>query len=695
VPALTQFIGAGLFILFGAAAAGMAWRAARGSIQPQPVDDALQERIRARGARLTAEEEFIARKQAEVALKASEELNRLALQAAGMGTWDWDAVHDVQHWSSETQALHGMPPQTFEGNFSMFKDAVYPDDWPAVEIELHASQTEHRDSIVAYRSVWPDGSVHWLESKGRAIYAPDGTLLRGTGTCLDITARKQSEAALRESEERFRKQYKGFPLPTYSWLHVGDDFVLQDFNDAAAANTEGGAADLLGCRANERFADQPEFLADLQVSLTEQRTVRRETLHRYRSTGQERHLAFTYVFVPPQTVMIHREDITEARQAEQHREAMAQSEKMRALGQMASGIAHDLNQSLMLVASYSDLARQALLQVEPNLVEVQDLLTTTTQAALDGGETVKRLLRFTRTAPELDSQPVDLSTVIAEAARLTAPRWRDAAQAEGRAISLHIEALGHPMVQGSSARLRDLMINLIFNAVDAMPAGGSIRLRVATENDQGIIEVADSGVGMSLEVQERVFEPFFTTKGEGGTGLGLAMAFGLVEQHGGQIGLRSVLGEGTTFRISFPLVAGSAVAEPTQIPVARAEVIRPLRVLAVDDEPMMTKAMARMLRPSGHLVSIAGSGEEALEKLAEQTYDVVVSDMGMGDGMNGWDLAEAVKRRWPNVRFMLATGWGASIDPGEARARGIEAVLAKPYHPTELLQALSGTPAAA
>jgi len=138
------------------------------------------------------------------------------------------------------------------------------------------------------------------------------------------------------------------------------------------------------------------------------------------------------VFVPPLTVMAHIEDITEARRAEQQREAMAQSEKLRALGQMATGIAHDLNQSLMLVASYSDLARQALLEAPPNLAELEDLLTTTTQAALDGGETVKRLLLFTRAAPEQDTQPVDLSNLVRDAAQLTAPRWRDAAQAAGR-----------------------------------------------------------------------------------------------------------------------------------------------------------------------------------------------------------------------------------------------------------------------
>jgi CheY-like chemotaxis protein len=355
---------------------------------------------------------------------------------------------------------------------------------------------------------------------------------------------------------------------------------------------------------------------------------------------------------------------------------------------MATGIAHDLNQSLMLVASYSDLARQALVQAPPDLVELHDLLTTTTQAALDGGETVKRLLQFTRAPAEHDGKQVDLGSVVRDAAQLTAPRWRDAAQAEGRHIRLLVEAEGNPTVQGSPALLRELMTNLIFNAVDALPTGGTIRLRVEAQDGQGIIEVVDSGLGMSAEVQARVFEPFFTTKGESGTGLGLAMAFGIVEQHGGHIEVRSAPGDGTTFSITLPLVEASVEGEPS-IAVAQLEPSRSLRILSVDDEPMMTKAVVRMLKPAGHVVTVAASGEEALEKLIEQTFDVVVSDMGMGAGMNGLELADAVKRRWPDVRFLLATGWGAAIDPGEARAKGVEAVLSKPYRPVDLLQALA------
>jgi PAS domain S-box-containing protein len=382
-------------------------------------------------------------------------------------------------------------------------------------------------------------------------------------------------------------------------------------------------------------------------------------------------------------------DISQRKHAEQQRQALAQSEKLRALGQMASGIAHDLNQSLMLVASYSDLARQALEHDPPKLDELHDLFATATQAALDGGETVKRLLLFTRAPVAQDRQIVDLSAVVRDVAQLTAPRWRDAAQAEGRPISLHIETAGHPITQGSPARLREAMTNLIFNAVDALPTGGTIRLRVVAEGEHAVIEVTDSGLGMSAEVQARVFEPFFTTKGNAGTGLGLPMVFGIVEQHGGQIDVRSSPGDGTTFRISFPLIEASAAPKPPATPPVAFGPLRPLRVLAVDDEPAMTRAVVRMLRPGGHTVSVAESAEEALHQLAVKTFDVVVSDMGMGAGMNGWELAAEVQRRWPEVRFVLATGWGAAIDPGDARSKGVQAVLAKPYLPVELTAALA------
>jgi len=502
----------------------------------------------------------------------------------------------------------------------------------------------------------------------------------------EFLARKAAEAALRENEERFRRQYKGIPVPTYTWRSADGDFVLEDYNDAADAITHGGVAGWLGTRASERYADMPEIAADLHACVAEGGTVQREMSYTYRTTGRERRLSLTYVFVPPETVMLHTEDVTERYEAEQQREVLARSEKLRALGQMASGVAHDLNQRLMMIASYGELASRALTDGTLDVDEAREMCAVATQAALDGGETVKRLLRFTRSGAERAIERVQLVEVAQEVVQLTAPRWRRAARSGG-AVSVYVEAVDRPAILGSAGSVQEVLTNLIFNAVDAMPNGGPIRLVIRQQGTHAIVEVVDSGVGMPPEVQARLFEPFFTTKGESGTGLGLATVFGIVEGLGGRIEVQSTPGAGTTFRVTLPLAP--AIVEPLPVPTEEAPPApRQLRILAVDDEPGITRAVARLLRPTGHVVQTASSGEEALEVLQKDTFDVVLSDLGM-PGMDGWELAEHVQQRWPHIRFVLATGWGASIDASEASAMGVASVLAKPYRMEDLEHALA------
>jgi CheY-like chemotaxis protein len=199
-----------------------------------------------------------------------------------------------------------------------------------------------------------------------------------------------------------------------------------------------------------------------------------------------------------------------------------------------------------------------------------------------------------------------------------------------------------------------------------------------------LVEVADTGVGMPPEVRARALEPFFTTKGDRGTGLGLAQVFGIVRRHDGELDLDSVEGAGTTVRLRLP--AGGAVAPVAEERVRRG---RSLRVLAVDDEPRLARAAASVLEAVGHVVATATSGEEALARLESEPFDVVVSDLGMGQGINGWELAGRVKAGWPGMRFVLVTGWGAELDPVAAQRRGVDAVVAKPYRPEQLARALA------
>ena len=281
-----------------------------------------------------------------------------------------------------------------------------------------------------------------------------------------------------------------------------------------------------------------------------------------------------------------------------------------------------------------------------------------------------------------------MGELLREVAKLTAPSWRDAAQAQGRPISLHVEVERDLAVNGWPESLREACTNLVLNAVDALPNGGAIRLVGRRKGARVVVEVIDTGVGMTPEVRARLFEPFFSTKGERGTGLGLPMVFGIVERHGGEIAVESAPGQGATFRLLLPAATPTASAAPAPAAPGGA---RPLRVLAVDDEPALGRMAALMLAPDGHNVVVATSGEEALERLAAESFDLVISDVGMGAGMNGWELAEQVRTHYPGVRFALATGWGAQIDPEEARALGICAVLPKPYHLADMRRLVSAS----
>jgi CheY-like chemotaxis protein len=227
----------------------------------------------------------------------------------------------------------------------------------------------------------------------------------------------------------------------------------------------------------------------------------------------------------------------------------------------------------------------------------------------------------------------------------------------------------------------------VFNAVDALPTGGTIRLSAHRVGVDVVVEVSDSGLGMSAEVRERIFEPFYTTKGERGTGLGLAQVFGVVKQHNGTVVVESSPGAGTTFRLTFSAASTPSISQDMPPPTSVAP--RALRILAVDDEPSMGSMVRRILRPQGHSVVTATSGEQALELLAHEPFDVMISDVGMGPGMNGWELVERAHASWPEMHVVLATGWGAAIDHAAARAKGVHTVIAKPYEPADLERLLA------
>ena len=333
---------------------------------------------------------------------------------------------------------------------------------------------------------------------------------------------------------------------------------------------------------------------------------------------------------------------------------LIQQERLRALGQMASGIAHDFNNALVPILGFCEL-----LQIRPEILDDQakalGYLETIQTAARDAASVVGRLREFYRADKgSKPFAPVNLKRLLEQTITLTRPRWKEQAQAAGVNIEIALDLEPVPPIAGEESALREVLTNLVFNAVDAMPAGGTLTLRTRREGDAGIIEIADTGTGMTEEVRQRCLEPFFSTKGEHGTGLGLSMVFGIVQRHSGSLDLRSEPGQGTTFRIRLPLMEASAsqTAEKTTSRPPRA-----LRILVVDDEAPVRDTLSAILFADGHEVALATDGADGLKRFGAGQFDLVITDKAM-PGMNGDQMAAAIKSVAPETPIILLTGFG-------------------------------------
>jgi CheY-like chemotaxis protein len=243
-----------------------------------------------------------------------------------------------------------------------------------------------------------------------------------------------------------------------------------------------------------------------------------------------------------------------------------------------------------------------------------------------------------------------------------------------------------PPILGDAAELREVVTNLILNAVDAMTQDGILTVATGLADDSVWLDVGDTGMGIAPDVRERIFEPFFTTKAQRGTGLGLAVSRSIARRHEGDLTVESTPGMGSRFRLTLPLPTTAATTPAIAHPQATIE-LRPLRVLLVEDDREVRDTLAQLLMLDNHCVDRAADGLEALSLFQPGAYDVVCSDLGM-PGMNGWELIAQLRERDPAVVTMLLSGWGAQIDPAEARERGADFIIAKPIDFEELHSAL-------
>lgn len=371
-------------------------------------------------------------------------------------------------------------------------------------------------------------------------------------------------------------------------------------------------------------------------------------------------------------------------------EQLAHTERMRAVGELASGVAHDFNNLLASILGHTQL-----LLAEHTNTPLAEELRVIERAALNGAATVRCLASLAQAHWSLPGEPIDLNEIIAESLAITRPHWRDGPQRGGHEIAVLRDLASLPPLAGDGPALRDLLINLIINAVDAMPQGGRLRIttRIAGSETSPLGEpsvrltVSDTGIGMDDAVRARIFEPFFTTKGPRGTGLGLATSYGIVQRHQGVISVDSAVGRGTTFTVYLPLRRPQLAPAPET--VAPEEAHTPRRVLVVDDDPSVRQVLARQIRRLGHEVAEAESGAAALEHLQQEHYDTLCTDLGM-PGMSGWELIEHARSINRELATVVVTGWGDQIDPAWAQGRGADAVLTKPFDMARLRALLDG-----
>lgn len=519
----------------------------------------------------------------------------------------------------------------------------------------------------------------------------------------EIAERKRAEAALQTAKE-YAETLINSSLNLI--ISVDADRNIVEFNRAAEEAFGYSKAEVLGKPVDLLYADPSEGSLVSSAILTDGRFTgeignRRkngEIFYSYLSASVVRDANGTIV-----GGMGISRDITERKRAEESLresnrrlgEALAelkatqqqvlQQERLRALGEMASGIAHDFNNALSPVVGFTEvlLDRPEYLDNKEKVTRYLRMVNTSAQ---DAANVVRRLREFYRNRDEEELLlAINLNELVEQVTMLTQPRWKDQALARGVTIHVETDLQNVACVTGNESELREVLTNLILNASDALAAGGTITLRTRSDGTHVVLEVTDTGVGMTAEVRQRCLEPFFTTKGKRGTGLGLAMVYGIIRRHQGTLSIESEPGRGTTVTMRLPVHLGlGARARAHEAKTSS----RRWRLLVVDDEPAVREVVTEYLAADGHHVETATNGREGLEKFLAGRFDVVVTDQGMPE-MSGDQLAAAIKRVAPNRAVILLTGFGDIMEAAGDQPVDVDTILTKPVTVSAMRQALA------
>ncbi len=411
------------------------------------------------------------------------------------------------------------------------------------------------------------------------------------------------------------------------------------------------AHDQLELRVQERTAELRRINAKLEREILERRRAEEATME------SNRQLAAA---------------MTQLRAAQQE---IIQRERMLALGRMANGIAHDFNNALAPIVGFSELLLMKP-EVLDDAIRARIYLEMIHASAKDSAKVVSRLREFYRYRDDKETlAPVVINDVIQQAIMLTQPRWKDQALAAGVSIEIRPELGIVPSISGNETEIKEALVNLIMNAIDAIPKRGTITVSSEVQGGFLVITVTDDGVGMSEEVKARCLEPFFTTKNDQGTGLGLGSVYGVVRRHDGEINITSEPGRGTSVAISLPLDQEEKAPDAPKILPSTP---RSLRVLVVEDEPLVREVLTVYLNEDRHEIVTAENGREGLEKFRQNKFDLVLTDRAMPE-MNGDELAVEIRKIEPNQKLILLTGFGDLMSGTGEQPPGVDLVVSKPF----------------
>nr|WP_277620989.1 PAS domain-containing protein [Sphingomonas turrisvirgatae] len=638
------------------------------------------------------------RREAEDKLALSEEQLRLATEVGEIGQWDVDQATGSMFWPPRVKAMFGISPHV-PVTLEDFHNGVHPDDREKTRAAYEAASDPDRRALydVEYRTVGKeDGIIRWVAAKGRGLFNADGVCFRVIGTAIDITARKADEARLRELNERLEQEVTAriaernrvWEMSRDLFAIMGFDGHLKAINPAWEVTLGRDVEALLALS----FRDQVHPDDHSAVESMMEQLLRGETVERFEdrlrhADGSWRWISWTLVPEGDVFYAVGRDVTPEkaaAAELEHAQEALRQSQKMEAMGQLTGGVAHDFNNLLTPIVGSLDLLQRKGLGGERE----QRLIEGAIQSAERARTLVQRLLAFARRQP-LQPTAVDVGQLVNGMADLLA-------STTGPQVRVVVDAAdGLPPANADPNQLEMALLNLGVNARDAMPKGGTLKIittREVVDSETGPLQagqyvklsVADTGVGMDDATRARAIEPFFSTKGIGkGTGLGLSMAHGLAAQLGGALIIQSEQGVGTNVDLWLPVSGTSASSGEVYDVGAMIGDARGIALL-VDDEQAVRASTADMLAEFGFQVQEATSGETALALVADGLMpDLLVTDHLM-PGMTGVELAQTLRETFPQLPVLIVSGYAEveGIAPSLPR-------LAKPFKRAELAASLA------